>query len=116
LKNKPKIRDNTGFGHFLKEAWSVAVERAKIHRSLRLLNKQTWSVEFLTALLYKASRSYGTQLEMTITGPGGFALNVKTTDKNPTPYKDEDILQYLDDEVKVNQFVAMMQHRRTNDK
>jgi hypothetical protein len=111
LKN-PTIKDNAGLGHFLKEAWSVALERAHIHKALRLLNKQQWSIEFLTALLYKASRSYGTQLEMTITGPGGLSLTVKTTDKNSTPYRDEDILEYLDDEVKVNQFVAMMQRTR----
>lgn len=110
-KSSHKIKDNTGLWHFLKEAWSIAVERAKIHKALRLLNKQSWSIEFLTALLYKAAKSYGTSLEMTITGPGGLALVVKTADTNTTQYKDENILEHLDDEVKVQQYITSMQRK-----
>jgi hypothetical protein len=110
---KQKIDNKTGLMVFLKEAWAIAVERAKINKAMRLMNKQMWSVEFLTALLYKAAKSYGTSLEMTINGPGGLSLVVKTGEsRNPTSYKDESILEHLDDEVKVQQYIAMMQGKR----
>jgi hypothetical protein len=108
-QKKPK---EPGMGTFLKEAWGLMAERGKIHRALRLMNKQTWSVEFLTALLYRASKTYNTQLEMEIVSKDGVKLVVRTTDTNKTQYKDDDILQHLDDEVKVSQFISLMQKKR----
>jgi hypothetical protein len=97
---------------FIKQAWLLATERAKIHRALRLANKQDWSVEFLTALLVRAAKVYGSALEMDIVGPDNVRLTIRTVDKIETPYKDDDILNNLDDQLKVDQFVEMMQRRR----
>jgi hypothetical protein len=104
------LKKQDGLSKFIRDAWDLSIERGKIHKALRLLNKQSWSIEFLTALLQRAAKNYGSHLEMTITGPGGFSVTVKTTDGSTSnKYKDDDIMQHLDDEVKVNQFIAMMQ-------
>jgi hypothetical protein len=109
LKKKTK---QPGLRTYLKEAWALMVERGKIHKALRLMNKQTWSVEFLAAMLYRAAKNYNTSLEMEIISPDGAKIIVRSGDPNKTQYKDEDILQHLDDEVKVNQFIDMMQRKR----
>jgi hypothetical protein len=105
-----KKKDSASFGSFLKEAWALYKERVLTRRALRLLNKQEWSVEFLTAMLYKAAKAYGQSLEMTITGPGGVNMTIRTADKeNPTRFKDESILERLDDELAVQQFISQVQ-------
>jgi hypothetical protein len=100
-----------GLGSYLKEAWAISVERAKIHKALRLMNKQSWSIEFLTALLHRAAKMYGGQLEMEIISPDGAKITVRSSAPNNTQYKDDDILQHLDDEVKVRQFIDSVQRR-----
>jgi hydroxymethylpyrimidine pyrophosphatase-like HAD family hydrolase len=109
---KTKKSKYPGLGTFLKEAWGLMIERGKIHKALRLMNKQEWSVEFLTALLHRAARMYSTSLEMEIVSPNGARIVVRSGEPNNTQYKDDDILQHLDDEVKVNQFINMMQRKR----
>jgi hypothetical protein len=113
LKQKKPL---VGLRKFLKDAWDISLERVRINKALRRMNKQEWSIEFLTAMLYRAARHYGQQLEMTIVGPGGMAITVRTTDnKPPTNYSDDSILNHLDDELKVRQFIEMMESKR-NDK
>jgi plasmid stability protein len=107
-------KTNVGLSKFIKDAWDLAVERAKINKALRILNKQEWSVEFLTALLVRAAKHGGSQLEMSIISPNGTQLVVRTSDSPKTQYKDEDILEHLDDELKVQQFIAAMEHKRSN--
>jgi hypothetical protein len=108
-------KDKTpGLRTYLKQAWDIAVERQKVHKALRLANKQMWSVEFLTALMQKAAKHYGTQLEMELVSPEGTRLVIRTSDAvNRSQYTDDDILNHLDDEVRIQQFLAQVQRRST---
>jgi hypothetical protein len=92
---------------FLREAWAVLVERQKTHKALRLLSKQEWSVEFLTAMLVRASRVTKQQLEMSITN-GGNSITVRTIENQTSKFKDDSIFDHLDDQAKVNQWVESM--------
>jgi len=40
---------------FIRELWLITVERAKARKAVRLLVKQSWSIEFLVYLLTKST-------------------------------------------------------------
>ena len=88
------------------EMWQLWIERCKTKKALRILNKQEWSIEFLTAMLIRASRITGQPLEMTIVGPGSVAVQINTMD-NPQSavYRDESIFNHLDDDLKIQSFI-----------
>lgn len=103
-------QQEVGLRKFLKDAWELTIERSRTHKALRLLNKQSWSVEFLTAMLYRAAKAYGTELEMTIMSKDGVSLMIRTTDNKPVDrLKDDDIFNNLDNDVKINQFISQIQ-------
>jgi hypothetical protein len=110
-KKSKHAKPSVGLFAYLHQAWEIAHERAQIHRALRLLNAQTWSIEFLSALLVRAARAAGTALEMELVSRDGTRLLIRSDDaaSRRGAIKDDDILQHLDDEVKVNQFISMMQ-------
>lgn len=91
----------------LKQVWDVYSERYRVHRALRLLKKQEWSVEFLTAMLIRAANMVHKPLEMTIIGPGGTRIIINTLE-SPTPIalQDESIFNHLDDEMKIRSFIS----------
>jgi hypothetical protein len=89
---------------FVKQLWRLWVERHEIHKALRLLSKQQWSIEFLTALLIRASRTAG-PLEMYITGPDGVSVTVRSAEVTEQRYIDDDIMDHLDDDVYIKQFM-----------
>jgi len=39
---------------FIKDLWTVEVERAKARRAMRMLTRQSWSLEFMIYLLNKS--------------------------------------------------------------
>jgi spore coat polysaccharide biosynthesis protein SpsF (cytidylyltransferase family) len=100
-----KNKVDKGFRKFLKEAWALWKERQHTHRALRILNKQEWSVEFLTALLLRASTMSGKPLEMTIHGPNNVAFTVNTIDHKQNYQQTDDIFNFLDDDIKIKQFM-----------
>jgi hypothetical protein len=77
------------------------------HKALRLLNGQEWSVEFLTAMLIRASKLRRQDLEMDIYGKNGTKITVRTTD-SVSKFKDENIFEHLDDEIKIQQFMEQL--------
>lgn len=88
----------------IKKIIDIYYERAQTRKALRLLNKQTWSVEFLTALLSKAAKINGKHLEMEIVSKDGVRLLVRTTDAL-VENNDDNIFNHLDDDIKINQFM-----------
>lgn len=90
---------------FIKEAWGICVERYLTHRALRLLSKQSWSIEFLSALLIRSAKCMGTDLEMTISDESGRSIKVNTLTVQQPLYKDDSIFDHLDDEVRIRQFM-----------
>jgi hypothetical protein len=90
---------------FLKEFWAVWVERNKIHKALRALSKQEWSVEFLTALVIRAARISRQSMELEIISPMGQRIIIRSTDTPPSALPDDNIFNHLDDEVKMQEFM-----------
>jgi|SRR5262245_51144346 len=101
---KEKVPKEPGL---LRQVIAVAYERAMTRRALRLLNKQEWSVEFLTVLLVRASRLKSEALQLTVHSAEGLVMKITSLDAlTSTPvYKDDSIFNHLDDEVKVRQFI-----------
>jgi hypothetical protein len=93
---------------FIKELWALQIERSKVHKAMRLLSKQEWSVEFLTALLVRASKLQRQQLEMELVSANGHKIIIRSTDGSPQTLPDEDIFNHLDDDVKIRSFINRM--------
>ncbi len=89
---------------FIRDAWVLAVERARTRRAMRLLTKQEWSVDFLTALLVRAANVAHRPLEMEIRHRDT-AVTIRTTDELTSSFRDESIFNHLDDDLRVRQFI-----------
>ena len=87
---------------------TIHYEQARRRKALRLLQKQNWSVDFLSTLLLKSARMYGSPLELTITSPNGTSMRITAKDLNEDDGKvdDTDIFNHLDDEASINDFVS----------
>lgn len=92
---------------FIVKAFEIMHERAKTHKALRLLSKQEWSVEFLTAMLVRAANITQQPLEMTISN-GQQSLRISTLTKTNNAFNDDDIFNHLDDENKIKQFMEQV--------
>jgi Uri superfamily endonuclease len=90
---------------FFKEFWAVWVERNRVHRALRLLSKQEWSIEFLTALVIRAARISRQNMELEIVSPLGQRIIVRSSDLAPASLQDDNIFNHLDDEIKLAAFI-----------
>jgi hypothetical protein len=95
------------FKTYAKQLWELWVERCKTRKALRELSKQTWSIEFLTTLLVAAAKRTHQQYSMTITSPQGANVTVTTLDMPGQTTQDVDIFDFIDDDVKVKQFMDM---------
>lgn len=63
---------------FLKNLWLVAVERAKTKKAIRLLSKQSWSVEFLVYLICRASKIKNQGMYLIIKNKEGEELHIRS--------------------------------------
>lgn len=87
---------------------TIHFEQAKRRKALRLLEKQSWSVDFLSTLLLKAARMYGSPLELTIHSPNGAVMRITAKDlaTDDGRIDDTDIFNHLDDKKAVDDFIA----------
>jgi hypothetical protein len=90
---------------FFKEFWAVWVERNKVRKALRILSQQEWSVDFLTALVIRASRISKQAIELEIRSPAGQRIIVRSTDSMSRSLSDDNIFNHLDDEIKLAAFM-----------
>jgi hypothetical protein len=90
---------------FIKDAWEVLKERYKTRKAMRLLCKQEWSVDFLTALLIRAARISKQNLELELVSPLGQRIIIRSTDPAPRALADDSIFDHLDDEAKLQAFM-----------
>lgn len=105
MKKRNRIKEPTLFSKLI----TIYYEQAKRRRALRLLNKQSWSVEFLTELLVKASRHSNIEdgITMSITSRNGTVLTINSKNAlRNSKYSDDDILNKLDDDTAINDFIA----------
>ncbi len=97
----------------IRDIVAVYKQNADTKKALRLLNKQEWSIEFLTSLLVRASKIRGQELEMTISDKSGRTVTVSTVDKNETADNIEtDIFNHIDDDIKIQQFIETMRRKK----
>lgn len=87
---------------------AIHYEQAKRRKALRLLEKQHWSVDFLSTLLLKSAKMLGTSLQLTIISPDDVKLVITAKDlkEDDGRIDDTDIFNHLDDTSAVNDFIA----------
>ena len=92
----------------LKQIIAIHYEQARRRKALRLLEKQHWSVDFLSTLLLKAARMMGTSLELTIVSPDNVRMIITAKDLKTDDGRidDSDIFNHLDDASAVNNFIV----------
>jgi len=90
----------------------IQVERYKTHKALRIMSQQEWSVEFLTAMIVRASNVTRQQLEITLVNKSGHAIKISTVDAPETSvFRDDSIFNHLDDELKIKEFISKVNSR-----
>lgn len=89
-----------------KQLVSIQYEAAQTRKALRILAKQTWSVEFLTTLLQRAANHLRSPLEMTV-GNGQQWIKVNVTPGKGFEEQDS-IFNHLDNEVRIKQFMEQL--------
>lgn len=92
----------------LRQIIAIHYEQAKRRKALRILEKQHWSVDFLSTLLLKSAKMLGTPLELTIVSPDDVKLVITAKDLKTDDGRidDMDIFNHLDDNAAVNDFIA----------
>lgn len=85
----------------------IQYEQARRRKALRILQKQHWSVDFLSTLLLKSAKMLGTSLQLTIISPDDVKLVITAKDLKTDDGRidDMDIFNHLDDQAAVNDFI-----------
>lgn len=86
----------------------IHYEQVKAKRALRILSKQTWSVEFLTALVAKAAKINKSGIELVLSDKEGHSIHIRSIERESALAQadDYDILNHIDDATAVNDFIA----------
>ena len=87
---------------------AIHYEQAKRRKALRILEKQHWSVDFLSTLLLKSAKMLGTSLQLTVISPDDVKLVITAKDlkEDDGRVDDTDIFNHLDDNAAVNDFIT----------
>lgn len=90
----------------LRQIIAIHYEQARRAKALRLLQKQSWSVDFLSTLLLKSAKMLGSPLELTVCSPEGISFKITAKDMHDDGRVDDtDIFNHLDDQAAVNDFI-----------
>lgn len=94
----------------LRKLIEIHYEQAKRRKALRLLEKQSWSIDFLSMLLVKAGKSLGHDIQLEITDKNGVKCSLTYSqaaraDSNRQVSDDTDIFNKLDDSAAVEDFI-----------
>lgn len=93
----------------LRKIIEIHFEQSKRRRALRLLQKQSWSFDFLAMLLVKASKLQGHGLSLIITDRAGVSYTLtydKAKDSDAVKQFDDTIFNHLDDDLAVSDFIT----------
>ena len=89
----------------LRKMLEVLYEDVKRRKALRLLEKQAWSLDFLSMALLKAGRHLDEGLVMVITDRNGVKMELRYDDvKDRT--EEDNVFMRLDDDSFVEKFIA----------
>lgn len=101
-----KRKSEDGTISLLRQFLTIRHEQALRRKALRLLEKQEWSVDFLTALLVKAAKLYGSPVEMELTSPSGVKMKLTSVNAQTGLDDSDDIFNHLDDDLAVQRFIS----------
>ena len=104
-KNKVKVSKEPSL---LVKLFRIYYEQAKRRRALRLLQKQSWSFDFLALLLVKASKVVNQGLSLTITDREGVKYTLtydKAKQSDAVARLDDSIFDHLDDDTAVTDYI-----------
>lgn len=93
----------------LRKIIEIHFEQARRRKALRLLQKQSWSFDFLALLLVKASKLQGHGLSLVITDRSGVSYTLtydKAKDSDAVKQFDDTIFNHLDDDLAVSDFIT----------
>lgn len=90
----------------LRQIVAIHYEQAKRRKALRILEKQDWSIDFLSMMLLKAYKMSGQPLQLEVVSKGGQRLLLSTA-RAETKLQDADtsIFNMLDNQAAVDQFI-----------
>lgn len=90
----------------LRKLITIYYEQAMRRKALRILVKQTWSLDFLSLMLAKAAKASANNVIMQITNKDGVTLTI-TYDKAKVSAQnlDDSIFNHLDDDLAVQDFI-----------
>ena len=94
----------------LKQLIAIHYEQSKKRKALRILEKQSWSVDFLTMLLTKAAKASGVPLSLMVENKDGQKFVLTADGTKHDAVSDDDIFNHLDNEAAVQSFIT--QHSR----
>lgn len=92
----------------LKKLIDIHFEQARRRKAIRLLQKQSWSFDFLALLLVKASQITGQNLSLTITDKAGVSYTLaydKAKQSDAIDKYSDTIFDHLDDDTAVADFI-----------
>lgn len=101
-KNKP-VKEPS----LLRKLITIYYEQARRRKALRILAKQAWSLEFLSLALIRAAKVIGDGVQISVTDKEGrvFTLTYDKAIKSKVADIDDSILNHLDDNTAINQFI-----------
>lgn len=87
---------------------NIHYEQAKRRRALRILAKQTWSIDFLSELLIRAAKLLDDNIQLSIMNKDGTKLTLTHSQaiKSDRLLDDTDIFNHLDDDAAVDDFIS----------
>ena len=95
----------------IKQLIAIHYEQAQRRKALRILEKQTWSADFITMLLTKAAKASGIPLTLVIENVGGQKLTLTADGTKKSEETDDDIFNHLDSEAAVQAYIARNSRR-----
>lgn len=95
----------------LRKLIDIYFEQAKRRKAMRLLEKQSWSFDFLAAVVSKAAKLSGKAMSISVTNKDGTTLTIAGSPDNETQFEDS-IFDHLDDDTALQHFIAKNSTRR----
>ena len=110
MKKEKKVKEPG----LIKKLFTIYYEQALRRKSLRLLCKQEWSVDFLALLLVRSAKYAGDGIELHIVNSNGQSIQLSYNEatKRNAMNVDDSIFDHLDDEAAIQSFVSSHSVRR----
>ena len=92
----------------LRQIVAVYYEQAKRRKAVRLLERQLWSYDFLSALLVRAGKQLGNGIQLEITNRDGQKMMLtyqKAERSTELETFDDNVFNHLDNEAAVAKFI-----------